>query len=148
MNNTSELKDRIQKHNIRIDYYRTLFFMTPFIGDKMYYLRLIEEHLLKVDELFAECYREIDEINRKRFNGREVEREFTREELKQYNGENGKDAYIAVNGVVYDVTYESQWGGGTHFGVVSGTDGTEEFNQCHGGEEILVKMKAIGKLID
>jgi len=148
MNRILELKDKINKQNIRIDYYRTLFFMTPFVGDKMYYLRKIEEQLFEVDELFEECYRAFDERNRNKSNGRQVEREFTREELKQYNGEKGKAAYIAVNGIVYDVTYQAQWGGGTHFGVVTGADVTEEFNQCHGGEEILEKMKVIGKLID
>ncbi len=148
MNRILELKDKINKHNIRIDYYRTLFYMTPFIGDKMYYLREIEEQLFKVDELFEECYREFDERNSKKSNARQVVRDFTREELKEYNGENGKPAYVAVKGVIYDVTYQAQWGGGTHFGVVTGVDATEEFNQCHGGEEILAKMKVIGKLKD
>ena len=148
MNHILEFKDKINKQNIRIDYYRTLFFMTPFIEDKMYYLRKIEEQLFEVDELFEECYRYFDQRNSNESNGRQVDREFTREELKQYNGVNEKDAYIAVNGVIYDVTYQAQWGGGTHFGVITGADVTEEFNQCHGGEEILANMKVIGKLIE
>ncbi|WP_250857587.1 cytochrome b5 domain-containing protein [Oceanirhabdus seepicola] len=148
MKHILELKDKIHKQNIRIDYCRTLFFMTPFIGDKMYYLSKIEEELFKMDEVLEECSRYFNEINSNESNGRQVEREFTREELKQYNGENGKPAYTAVNGVVYDVTYEPQWGGGTHFGVITGADVTAEFNQCHGGEKILEKMKVIGKLID
>ena len=30
---------------------------------------------------------------------------FTRDELRKYNGQNGADAYIAIDGIVYDVTH-------------------------------------------
>jgi Predicted heme/steroid binding protein len=31
-------------------------------------------------------------------------KQFTLEELKQYNGENGQPAYVAIDGIVYDVS--------------------------------------------
>lgn len=39
---------------------------------------------------------------------------FTVDELAQYNGENGQPAYVAVDGVVYDVTGSSMWPQGVH----------------------------------
>jgi predicted heme/steroid binding protein/predicted small secreted protein len=39
---------------------------------------------------------------------------FTLEELAQYNGKNGQPAYVAVDGVVYDVTGSSMWSQGVH----------------------------------
>ncbi len=34
---------------------------------------------------------------------------FTLEELKQFNGQNGQPAYVAVDGVVYDVSNVGPW---------------------------------------
>ncbi len=69
---------------------------------------------------------------------------FTVEELQQYDGTNGKPAYIAVDGVVYDVTNEARWAGGRHFGVKAGTDGTTNYMQCHGKSGAVNKLKKIG----
>jgi len=35
---------------------------------------------------------------------------FTTAELSRYNGKDGNPAYVAVNGVVYDVTNNAAWG--------------------------------------
>ena len=43
-------------------------------------------------------------------------RKFTIDELKQYDGKNGRLAYIAFRGKVYDVTDNYTWGDGDHFG--------------------------------
>jgi hypothetical protein len=40
-----------------------------------------------------------------------AEEAFTLEELATYNGQNGQPAYIAVEGVVYDVSNSSRWKG-------------------------------------
>lgn len=74
-----------------------------------------------------------------------MQREFTYEELAMYDGSNGRDAYVAVNGIVYDVSLEATWGGGTHFGIYSGRDASAEFNECHSGREgILRNLPIIG----
>jgi len=39
---------------------------------------------------------------------------FTERELQQYDGSRGKPAYIAYEGVVYDVTASSLWRRGMH----------------------------------
>lgn len=75
-------------------------------------------------------------------------RTFTEAELSKYNGRNGNPAYVAVNGVVYDVTNIAAWGGATHFGLVAGTDVTSQFASCHAGQPILSKLKVVGKMVE
>ncbi|MEG0771742.1 cytochrome b5 domain-containing protein [Clostridium sp.] len=74
------------------------------------------------------------------------ERVFTLEELKQYNGSNNNPAYVAVDGIVYDVTNIARWAGGSHFGVRAGTDSTQEYHQCHGLTGAVNKLPKIGVL--
>lgn len=72
---------------------------------------------------------------------------FTLEELSKYNGKDGNPAYVAVNGVVYDVTNNAAWAAATHFGLNAGKDLTDEFSSCHAGQNILSKLKVVGKLV-
>jgi predicted heme/steroid binding protein len=51
---------------------------------------------------------------------------FTAETLEQYNGLNGQPAYIAVDGIVYDVS--SLFVNGQHYGCSAGQDVTDEFD--------------------
>lgn len=75
-----------------------------------------------------------------------TERLFTPEELSRYNGRDGNPAYVAVNGVVYDVTNNAAWGGATHFGLAAGTDVTSQFASCHAGQPILSELNVVGKM--
>lgn len=77
-------------------------------------------------------------------NNREMTKEFTIIELAKYDGESGNPAYVAVDGVVYDVSVSSAWGGGTHFGLYSGKDLTTEFKSCHNMMGILNKLPKVG----
>ncbi|WP_297951897.1 cytochrome b5 domain-containing protein [uncultured Lactobacillus sp.] len=47
---------------------------------------------------------------------------FTKETLSNYNGKNGRPAYIAFNGTVYDVTNNSRWPNGNNNGLHAGYD--------------------------
>lgn len=38
----------------------------------------------------------------------------TKEELAQFDGEEGRKAFVAVNGKIYDVTTSPLWQGGNH----------------------------------
>lgn len=72
---------------------------------------------------------------------------FTLQELSRYDGKGGNPAYVAVNGIVYDVTNNAAWAAATHFGLTAGKDLTNEFASCHGGQPILSKLKVVGRLV-
>jgi predicted heme/steroid binding protein len=78
----------------------------------------------------------------------EAERKFTLEELKQYDGREGRPAYIAYKGKVYDVTDNYLWTGGDHQGEhEAGKDLTESMANAPHGEENLERVKIIGVLV-
>ncbi|ROR27232.1 putative heme/steroid binding protein [Mobilisporobacter senegalensis] len=70
-----------------------------------------------------------------------VPRTFTVEELAMYNGENGNPPYVAVNGIVYDLSSKIVWRQGNHFGLKAGKDLTAEFQRCHQG--ILTRLQQL-----
>ena len=77
-----------------------------------------------------------------------MERKFTLEELKQYDGKDGKPAYIAYKGKVYDVTDNYMWSDGDHLGEhEAGKDLTEAMSQAPHGEGELENVKQIGILV-
>ncbi len=78
----------------------------------------------------------------------EEPRKFTSRELEEYNGKNGKPAYIAYQGKVYDLSQSSLWGDGEHMGMhQAGKDLTEELELAPHGEEVLERAKLIGVLV-
>lgn len=68
-------------------------------------------------------------------------------ELAENNGENGKPTYIAVDGIVYDVSDNKLWAEGLHFGNRSGRDLSVEYGACHAGRPRLDKLKVVGRLV-
>lgn len=73
---------------------------------------------------------------------------FTLEELKQYDGKEGRPAYIAYKGKVYDVTDNFLWINGDHQGEhAAGKDLTEAMANAPHGEENLERAKLIGVLV-
>lgn len=72
-------------------------------------------------------------------------KEFTLEQLAEYNGKNGK-AYVAYQGQVYDVTDENIWINGSHKGCNAGTDLTGKIDQTPHGAEILKGYPVVGTL--
>ena len=77
-------------------------------------------------------------------------RTFTLEELSQYNGKDGQPAYVAVDGVVYDVTNVEAWKDGEHKnGLTAGNELTEEItNQSPHGIKVLEGMPIVGELVE
>lgn len=73
---------------------------------------------------------------------------FTKDQLKEFNGQNGKAAYVAVNGTVYDVSNVKQWVNGTHHGVEAGKDLTEAIKSSPHGLSVLEKLPVVGKLVN
>ena len=74
---------------------------------------------------------------------------FTLEELKEYNGENGKSAYVAFKGKIYDMTNSPMWDDGDHFGLhAAGRDLTGELGDAPHGEEAFEGRPIVGELVD
>ncbi|MEI6102165.1 MAG: cytochrome b5 domain-containing protein [Eubacteriales bacterium] len=72
----------------------------------------------------------------------------TKEQLAKYNGQNGQPSYVAVNGVIYDVSAIAQWAGGQHQGGHSaGQDLTAELAKSPHGAAILSRCPVVGKLV-
>jgi len=77
----------------------------------------------------------------------EEQKKFTLEELKQYDGKEGRPAYIAYKGKVYDVSDNYLWVDGDHQGEhAAGRDLTEQMSSAPHGEENLDRVKQIGVL--
>lgn len=72
---------------------------------------------------------------------------FTLEALAKYNGENGQPAYVAVDGIVYDVSALSEWNGGLHYrGIEAGKDLSVEILSSPHGKTILKRAVIVGTL--
>ena len=75
------------------------------------------------------------------------EKTFTLDELEEYDGKDGAKAYIAVDGVVYDVTDVEPWAGGEHNDYEAGKDLTEEIKtESPHGVSKLEGIPVVGKL--
>lgn len=71
----------------------------------------------------------------------------TLEELAKYNGTDGKPAYVAIDGIIYDVSPIKPWKNGKHKGNTAGNDLTEVIKKkSPHGLKVLKKLKAVGKL--
>lgn len=69
-------------------------------------------------------YIKIDKLLEANCNYYRQPKEFTLDELAQYNGKYGKAAYVAIGGVVYDVSNESI----NNIGTIAGKDLTEQLD--------------------
>ncbi|QUH27382.1 hypothetical protein HZR23_16380 [Serpentinicella alkaliphila] len=69
------------------------------------------------------------------------------EEVALNDGNEGRNAYIVVDGIVYDVTSSSKWKSGTHNGFQAGRDLSEEIlRDSPHGTKVLKNIKAIGRI--
>ena len=112
----SNLERKLWKASDKIKYlYKKMYFSKcPF--EKSHYKNLLKQEIDNLERLS-------DYLIKSRFvqnksSNREIsdtpQREFTLEELATYDGSMGRPAYVAVNGIVYDVSLEKTWGGATH----------------------------------
>jgi len=74
-------------------------------------------------------------------------KEFTEEELAQYNGKNGNPVYVVYKGKVYDVSASFLWKDGIHQVLHSaGVDLTDALDQAPHGGDVLEKFPVVGVL--
>ena len=80
-----------------------------------------------------------------------AEKTFTLADLAQFDGKDGRAAYVAVDGVVYDVTGSARWPEGRHFScnldAMAGNDLSEEIGQAPANMRALLgQMPVVGRL--
>lgn len=111
---------------------------------KIFYRNSLNEKLREIINLLENNY---DIPSNSPFKVRDFrQQEFTLEELSKYNGIRGNPPYVSVNGIIYDLSSVQSWDGGVHFGIVAGSDATNNFNTCHGASKILDTIPKVGIL--
>jgi predicted heme/steroid binding protein len=71
----------------------------------------------------------------------------TLEELKKYDGQEGRAAYVAFQGQVYDLSAGASWAEGNHYDEhFAGQDLTEAMDYAPHGEEVLAGFPVVGEL--
>ncbi len=74
-------------------------------------------------------------------------RTFTVDELSEFDGQNGKAAYVGFKGKVYEITGSEAWDDGNHMGLhQAGVDLTSEIDFAPHEEEFVTKYPVVGEL--
>ncbi len=77
------------------------------------------------------------------------QRHFTKEELRQCDGKGEAPAFIAFNGMVYDVSHSFLWQKGRHQVTHdAGADLTDVLDQAPHGADLLEKFPIVGTLAE
>ncbi len=74
--------------------------------------------------------------------------ELTLEALSEFDGKDGRPAYVAVSGIIYDVTESDAWKNGAHAGFQAGVDLTSEAEASPHGIAVLDKVVQVGVVAD
>ena len=69
---------------------------------------------------------------------------FTREELAKFDGKEGRPAYVAYMGKVYDMTGTPESDHGDHYGHDFGVDLTEEMDVAPHSDDPLFEKPVMG----
>jgi predicted heme/steroid binding protein len=76
-------------------------------------------------------------------------RVLTIEELAAFDGKEGRAAYVAFEGKVYDLTDSAEWEAGLHQEEhPAGTDLTDDMDFAPHGMELLEGFPVVGRLTD
>lgn len=77
-----------------------------------------------------------------------IERQITEEEFKRCDGKEGRPAWVAFRGKVYDVSASQRWPGAVHMKRhLAGRDLTSEFAAAPHNESVLQRMPMVGTLL-
>jgi len=75
--------------------------------------------------------------------------ELTLAELAAFDGREGRRGFIAVDGIIYEVTGSSRWRNGNHNGYQAGQDLTQFIDQVSPhGRSVLSRMPQVGILVE
>lgn len=138
-------RNKIRDSRMKIDYYKEAIKTTfcPVLRLKLE--KALAKEILYSLRLYEELYEDL-KIGDFKGISRQT-REFTLKDLEAFDGSNGRLAYVAVDGIVYDVSMESTWGGASHFGLLAGRDLTSQFTACHRDRAILSKLTVVGVIV-
>jgi predicted heme/steroid binding protein len=75
-----------------------------------------------------------------------MSRTFTVSELAGFDGRDGRPAYVAYRGKVYDVTQSPHFAEGAHYGHDSGADLTEDMDEAPHEEDVIEGLEVVGVL--
>jgi len=75
-----------------------------------------------------------------------VSYELTLDELAEYDGQDGNDAFVAVDGFIFDVSESFE--DGEHFGHEAGQDLTDEIEDAGHLRSVLPDVPVVGVLVD
>ena len=91
----------------------------------------VEEAKDTVEGVVADAKEAIEELKNKVLAALEKKEpiELTLEELAHFNGKDGMRAFVAVDGIIYDVTDSPAWKDGEHNGNLAGKDLTKEIKE-------------------
>lgn len=128
------LRDIIQQYKDEISYLTKNQILSMSIEEKNQYLDSINARTENLISYLEETLLYVQQTNTEGT----IQKEFTLEELATFDGSEGKPAYVAVNGVVYDMSDKAGWAGGTHFGLYAGRDLSQQFKSCHLGISVVL----------
>ncbi len=79
---------------------------------------------------------------------KEEEKLFSRAQLALRNGQDKPEVWVALRGVIYDVSKSRLWNKGKHYEHWAGQDLTDELPDAPHNEKVFDKFKVVGKLTD
>lgn len=71
---------------------------------------------------------------------------FNAAQLAEFDGKDGRKAYVAVDGIVYDVTAVPQWAGGMHNNnrLAAGKELSQDILSSPHGKDVLADLPKVG----
>lgn len=72
--------------------------------------------------------------------------EFTKSQLALRNGQDKPVIWVALNGLIYDVTLSRLWRNGKHYEHWAGQDLTNELKDAPHTEKVFEKFVVVGRL--
>jgi predicted heme/steroid binding protein len=72
---------------------------------------------------------------------------YTKVQLALRNGQDRKEIWCAVDGIIYDLTGSMMWKNGIHYEHWAGQDLTDELKDAPHSKRVFLKFEKVGTLI-
>lgn len=74
--------------------------------------------------------------------------QYSRAQLALRNGQDKPEIWVAFMGIIYDVTDSRLWRNGKHYEHWAGQDLTDELKDAPHTDQVFLRFKAIGQLVN